>query len=266
MPPTYSIVIPAYNESARLAASLEQVLAYVHSQAWDAEVIVVNDGSRDNTADIIREFAANDPIVKLLENPGNRGKGYSVRNGMLHAQGQILLFSDADLSAPIEEAPKLLQALEAGADIAIGSRWLRAETQTQRQPLHRQLFGRIFNLLLRMSLGLQFADTQCGFKAFKRAAAQAIFPLQKIERWGFDPEILFLARRMGLKVAEIPVAWGHSGGARINPVVDGAKMFQEMLRVRWYSITGEYSAAGAIRADARPTVPIAGKGQKEKRA
>lgn len=266
MPPTYSIVIPAYNESARLAASLEQVLAYVHSQAWDVEVIVVNDGSRDNTANIIREFAAKDPIVKLLENPGNRGKGYSVRNGMLHAQGRILLFSDADLSAPIEEAPELLQALEAGADIAIGSRWLRAETQTQRQPLHRQLFGRIFNLLLRMSLGLQFADTQCGFKAFKRTAAQAIFPLQKIERWGFDPEILFLARKMGFKVAEVPVAWGHSGGARINPVVDGAKMFQEMLRVRWYSITGEYDAASAMRADARSGVPIAGKGQKEKRA
>jgi len=264
--PTYSIVIPAYNESARLAASLEKVLAYVHSQGWDAEVIVVNDGSRDNTAEIVRGFAAKDPVVKLLDNPGNRGKGYSVRSGMLYAQGRILLFSDADLSAPIEEAPKLLQALEDGADIAIGSRWLRAETQTQRQPLHRQLFGRIFNLLLRMSLGLQFADTQCGFKAFKRAAAQAIFPLQKIERWGFDPEILFLARKMGFKVEEIPVAWGHSGGARINPVFDGAKMFQEMLRVRWYSIAGEYDAAGAIRSDARGSVPIAGKSHKEKRA
>jgi dolichyl-phosphate beta-glucosyltransferase len=264
--PTYSIVIPAYNESARLAASLEKVLAYVHAQGWDAEVIVVNDGSRDNTAEIIREFAAKDPIVKLLDNPGNRGKGYSVRSGMLHAQGQVLLFSDADLSAPIEEAPKLLQALEAGADIAIGSRWLRAETQTQRQPLHRQLFGRVFNLLLRMSLGLQFADTQCGFKAFKRAAAEAIFPLQKIERWGFDPEILFLARKLGFKVQEVPVAWGHSGGARINPVVDGAKMFQEMLRVRWYSITGEYDGAGAMRGEARSSVPIAGKSQKEKRA
>lgn len=266
MIPTYSIVIPAYNESARLAASLEKVLAYVHAQGWDAEVLVVNDGSRDNTAEIIREFAAKDPIVKLLDNPGNRGKGYSVRSGMLHAQGQILLFSDADLSAPIEEAPKLLQALEAGADIAIGSRWLRAETQTQRQPLHRQLFGRIFNLLLRMSLGLQFADTQCGFKAFKRAAADAIFPLQKIERWGFDPEILFLARKLGFKVQEVPVAWGHSGGARINPLVDGAKMFQEMLRVRWYSITGEYNADGTIRDEARSSVPIAGKSQKEKRA
>ena len=264
--PTYSIVIPAYNESTRLGASLEKVLEYVHAQGWDAEVIVVNDGSRDNTAEIVREFTAKDPIVKLLDNPGNRGKGYSVRNGMLLAQGRIILFSDADLSAPIEEAPKLLSALEAGADIAIGSRWLRAETQTQRQPLHRQLFGRIFNLLLRMSLGLQFKDTQCGFKAFKRAAAQAIFPLQKIERWGFDPEILFLARKMGFKVDEVAVAWGHVGDARINPLVDGAKMFQEMLRVRWYSMTGEYDSAGAIRGDGRSSVPIARKSQKEKRA
>ena len=266
MPPTYSIVIPAYNESARLGTSLEKVLAFVQAQGWDAEVLVVNDGSRDNTGEIVRTFARKDPIVKLLENPGNRGKGYSVRNGMLHAQGRIILFSDADLSSPIEEAPKLLNALEAGADIAIGSRWLRAETQTQRQPLHRQVFGRIFNLLLRISLGLQFADTQCGFKAFKRAAAQAIFPRQKIERWGFDPEILFLARKLRFQVQEVPVAWGHSGGARINPVIDGAKMFQEMLRVRWYSMTGEYDASGSVHSEGRSPVPIAGKSQNEKRA
>ncbi|HVN18813.1 MAG TPA: dolichyl-phosphate beta-glucosyltransferase [Dongiaceae bacterium] len=265
MPPTYSIVIPAYNESARLAGSLEKVLAYVHTQGWDAEVIVVNDGSRDNTAEIIRGFAAKDPILRLLENPGNRGKGYSVRNGVLHAQGRMILFSDADLSSPIEEAPKLLNALEAGADIAIGSRWLRSETQTQRQPLHRQLFGRIFNLMLRASLGLQFKDTQCGFKAFKRPAAQAIFPLQKIERWGFDPEILFLARKFGFKVVEIPVVWGHSGGTRINPVVDGARMFQEMLRVRWNSIIGEYDGIGAA-PNTNTAVPLAGKTHKEKNA
>lgn len=246
MPPTHSIVIPAYNESARLGASLLKVLAYVHAQGWDAEVVVVNDGSRDNTANIIRDFAAKDRAVRLVENPGNRGKGYSVRNGMLHAEGDILIFSDADLSSPIEEASKLLEALECGADIAIGSRWLRSETQTQRQPLHRQIFGRIFNLLLRLTLGLQFKDTQCGFKAFKRTAAQAIFPLQKIERWGFDPEILFLARKIGFKVKEVPVLWGHSGGTRINPFVDGFRMFTEMLRVRWYSLTRKYD--GAARA------------------
>ncbi len=242
MDPTYSIVIPAYNESARLGATLEKVLAYVHGQRWDAEVIVVNDGSRDNTAEIVRAYSAKDPVLRLVENPGNHGKGYSVRNGMLHARGKIVLFSDADLSSPIEEARKLFQALDTGADIAMGSRWLRAETQTQRQPLHRQVFGRIYNLILRLTLGLQFADTQCGFKAFKQAAVQAIFPLQKIERWGFDPEILFLARKLKFKVKEVPVAWGHSGGTRINPLVDGSRMVMEMLKIRWYDLTGKYSS------------------------
>jgi dolichyl-phosphate beta-glucosyltransferase len=238
--PTYSIVIPAYNEGARLGATLEKVLAYVRARGWDAEVIVVNDGSRDNTADIIQAFSAKHPMLRLLENPGNRGKGYSVRNGMLNARGQIVLFSDADLSSPIEEAPKLFQALDEGADIAIGSRWLRAETQTQRQPLHRQLFGRIFNLALRLTLGLKFKDTQCGFKAFKQPAVQAIFPLQRIERWGFDPEILFLARKLKFKVREVPVAWAHREGTSINPLVDGSRMVMEMLRVRWYDLTGKY--------------------------
>ena len=252
MNPTYSIVIPAYNESARLGATLDKVLSFVHAQQWDAEVIVVNDGSRDNTAEIARTFAAKDPCLHLVENPGNRGKGYSVRNGMLHSQGRVVLFSDADLSSPIEESVKLFSAIEEGADIAIGSRWLRAETQTQRQPLHRQLFGRIFNLALRLTLGLQFADTQCGFKAFRRQAVDAIFPLQKIERWGFDPEILFLARKFGFKVKEVPVLWGHSGGTRINPLIDGSRMVQEMFRIRWYSITGKYAIGRQPRIVAEP--------------
>src|SRR5207248_6225625 len=150
--PRYSIIIPAYNEGARLEATLERVLSCISLRNWDAEVIVVNDGSRDNTADLVRAQALEHPNLRLLENPGNRGKGYSVRNGMLNASGEVLLFSDADLSSPLEEAPKLFAALEAGADVAIGSRWLRSELQTQRQPLHRQLFGRIFNLALRIVL------------------------------------------------------------------------------------------------------------------
>ena len=251
----YSIVIPAYNESARLGATLEKVVDYVQTQGWDAEIIVVNDGSRDNTADIVRSISEKYPALRLVENPGNRGKGYSVRNGMLNARGRVVLFSDADLSSPIEEAPKLFKALADGADIAIGSRWLRAEMQTHRQPLHRQLFGRIFNLMLRTTLGLQFADTQCGFKAFKRPAAQAIFPLQRIERWGFDPEVLFLARKFGFKVREVPVAWGHSGGTRINPLVDGSKMFTEMFRVRWNDMTGKYDAAPPTPPPAAKPVP-----------
>jgi dolichyl-phosphate beta-glucosyltransferase len=251
---TYSIVIPAYNEGQRLGATLEKVLAYVRRQGWDAEVIVVSDGSRDNTTDIVREYAKTNPNLRLLENPGNRGKGYSVRSGILSARGDIIVFSDADLSSPIEEMPKLLDALSSGADIAIGSRWLRAELQTQRQSLHRQLFGRIFNLLLRMTLGLQFKDTQCGFKAFTRRAALTILPLQRIERWGFDPEILFLAHTFGFRVDEIPVRWGHSGGTRINPLMDGARMFQEMLRIRWYSITGKYDGGVPVVQPAK-TMP-----------
>ena len=248
MDPVYSIVIPAYNERARLASTLERVLTYVHTQGWDAEVIVVNDGSRDNTADIVRSFAEKDPVLRLVENPGNRGKGYSVRNGVLNARGRVILFTDADLSSPIEEATKLLKALEDGNDIAIGSRWLKTELQTRKQPLHRQIFGRLFNLVLRLVLGLQFADTQCGFKAFKRPAAQAIFPLQRIERWGFDPEILFLARKLGYKVAEIPVHWGHVGEARINPLRDGIRALGEMLQIRWNSITGKYDSPTAVTA------------------
>jgi glycosyltransferase involved in cell wall biosynthesis len=239
---TYSIVIPAYNESSRLRPTLDTLLRYVHDQQWDVEILVVNDGSKDDTAQVVREYGKIHPEILLLENPGNRGKGFSVRNGMLHARGDICLFTDADLSSPIEEAQKLLAAINAGADLAIGSRWLKAELQTERQPLYRQAFGRIFNLVLRVVLGMRFVDTQCGFKAFRREAVQRIFPLQKIERWGFDPEILYLARRAGLKVAEVPVVWAHSEGTRLSPVKDGIRMFGEVLRIRWYAITGAYNS------------------------
>jgi dolichyl-phosphate beta-glucosyltransferase len=252
--PTYSIVVPAYNESARLGASLEKILSYVARQGWYVEIIVVNDGSTDDTAEIVRRLAQQNPALRLIENPGNRGKGYSVRNGMVQARGQVVIFSDADLSSPIEEVPKLLKALDVGADIAIGSRWLRSELQTERQPLHRQLFGRVFNLLLRITLGLQFKDTQCGFKAFQQKAVRRIFPLQRIERWGFDPEILFLARKFGFKVQEVAVAWAHSGGTRIHPLTDGSRMFWEMLRIRWYDLTGKYDGAAPAPADAK-TLP-----------
>ena len=252
---TYSIVIPAYNEGQRLGATLDKVLAYVRQQGWDAEIIVVNDGSRDNTAEIVRTFAKQNPMLRLLENPGNRGKGYSVRNGMLNARGDVVVFSDADLSSPIEEMPKLLQAIAAGADIAIGSRWLRAELQTRRQSLHRQLIGRVFNLLNRLILGLRFKDTQCGFKAFTRRAAQTILPLQRIERWGFDPEILFIARRFGFRVDEVAVHWGHAGGTRIHPLLDGARMFQEMLRIRGYALTGKYDGRPPVAVQSAKTLP-----------
>jgi dolichyl-phosphate beta-glucosyltransferase len=240
-PLTYSIIIPAYEEGARIGSSLDKVLTYAARRGWNAEVIVVNDGSSDNTAEIVLGYAANHPMLRLVEHPDNRGKGYSVRNGMLHARGEVLLFSDADLSSPIEEASKLFAAIADGADLAIGSRWLQSELQTQRQPLYRQFFGRIFNLLLRLILGLKFKDTQCGFKAFTRRAAQTIFPLQKIERWGFDPELLYLAKKFGFTVAEVPVAWAHREGTRINPLRDGIRMLGEMLRIRWNALSGKYA-------------------------
>jgi len=244
---TYSIVIPAYNESSRLRPTLDSLLRFTQAQKWDVEILVVNDGSADDTAQVVREYGKAHPQILLVENPGNRGKGFSVRNGMLHARGEICLFTDADLSSPIEEAQKLLAAIDHGADVAIGSRWLKSELQTERQPLYRQAFGRIYNIVLRVVLGMRFVDTQCGFKAFRRGAVQRIFPLQKIERWGFDPEILFLARRAGLRVDEVAVVWAHSEGTRLNPFRDGMRMFGEVLRIRWYSMTGAYNA-GAVPA------------------
>ena len=241
--PSYSIVLPAYNERERIAGTLDKILAYAAERRWNVEVIVVDDGSTDDTATIVSQYARKHPVLRLLENPGNRGKGFSVRNGMLHAKGDILLFSDADLSSPIEEADKLFAAMAQGADIAIGSRWVDRRLQIRRQPLHRRIFGRIFNLSLRLVLGLQFKDTQCGFKAFNRRSAQTIFPLQKIERWGFDPELLFLARKFQFSVREVPVAWSHREGTRIHPLRDGIRMFSELLRVRWYALRGEYSRA-----------------------
>jgi glycosyltransferase involved in cell wall biosynthesis len=247
----YSFIIPAYNETSRIRPTLDELLRYTQERNWDVEILVVDDGSRDDTAQIVREYGKAHPQILLVENPGNRGKGFSVRNGMLHARGDICLFTDADLSSPISEAPKLFDAIAAGADIAIGSRWLRSDLQTERQPLYRQAFGRIFNVVLRVVLGLNFADTQCGFKAFRREAAQRIFPLQKIERWGFDPEILFLARRMNFTVKEVPVVWAHNEGTRLHPFRDGFRMFLEVLRIRWNSISGAYTAA-AVPSPRKP--------------
>jgi len=239
--PQYSIVIPAYNEGERIGNTLHRVLHYADERKWSVEVLVVNDGSRDSTVDIVQQYAKQNPCLRLIENPGNRGKGFSVRNGMLHAQGKILLFTDADLSSPIQEADKLFAAIQGGADVAIGSRWLNAQLQSRRQPLHRQVFGRVFNLMLRLVLGLRFKDTQCGFKAFTRTAAQAIFPLQNIERWGFDPEVLYLAQRFHFKIAEVPVVWAHREGTQIHPLRDGIRMLGEVMRIRWNAMSGKYA-------------------------
>jgi len=232
--------VPAYNERARIGATLEQILDHLRAQQWNAEIVVVDDGSRDDTLEILTRFSREHPQVRVLQNPGNQGKGYAVRNGMMNARGEILLFTDADLSSPISEASKLFAALEQGADVAIGSRWLDPTLQFQRQSLKRQALSRLYNIFLRMVLLFPYRDTQCGFKAFTRHAAEKIFPQQRITRWGFDPEILFLAHRMGLKVAEVPVRWGHDERSKIHPVRDGLRMAMDALKVRWNAMKGRY--------------------------
>jgi dolichyl-phosphate beta-glucosyltransferase len=238
--PKYSIVIPAFNERARIPSTLRSVVDCVRARGWSAEIIVVNDGSSDETAQLIREFSEHSPEVRLIENPRNCGKGYSVRSGILHALGDVVMFTDADLSSPIEEAERLFAAIAQGADIAIGSRWLASSRQTHRQPLYRQFFGRCFNVLTRMVMNLPFADTQCGFKAFTRSAAQTVFQLQTIERWGFDPEILFIALKRGYHIQEVPVSWAHDARSRISYLRDGLQMLKELAIVRWNALLGRY--------------------------
>ena len=247
--PTISIVIPAYNEGARIETALRRVLTCVSDRQWDAEVLVVDDGSTDDTAAIVQRWMTRHPALQLFENPGNRGKGYSVRNGLLQAAGEIVMFTDADLSAPIEEAEQLFRAIHDGADVAIGSRWLDKQRQTRHQPMYRRFFGRCYNALTRVVVRLPYKDTQCGFKAFTRAAARCIFPLQTIERWGFDPEILFIARKLDLKVVEVPVTWGHDERSRISYLRDGSQMLKDMVEIRSNSVRGRYDRAIAAMKD-----------------
>ena len=261
--PQLSIVIPAYNESARIEATLKRVMTCVAERRWDAEVLVVDDGSSDDTAAIVELWMEEYPRLNLVQNPGNRGKGYSVRNGLLQAAGDVVMFTDADLSAPMEEAERLIAAIAEGADVAIGSRWLDRERQTIQQPLYRQFFGRCFNWITRTVMGLPFKDTQCGFKAFRREAAQVIFRLQTIERWGFDPEILFIAQKLRYTIREVPVTWGHDERSRMSYLKDGVKMLEEMAIVRGNSVAGRYDEAiAAIRDTSHMVTPQVDHGAK----
>ncbi|HUA00080.1 MAG TPA: dolichyl-phosphate beta-glucosyltransferase [Candidatus Aquilonibacter sp.] len=240
--PDLSIVIPAFNEERRLGRTLARIRDYfaVHPEAGEIEVIVVDDGSTDGTARVAQEWERQIPLLRTVSNEGNRGKGYSVRHGMLEARGRIALFTDADLSSPIEESEKLLAAVRAGNDVAIGSRALDRSLIEVHQSRLRELAGIIFNGFVRFFTGLPFADTQCGFKAFVRERSRIVFEQQRIERFGFDPEILFLARRHGLQTTEVPVRWAHDPATKVHVLRDSLVMFFDLLYVRWNALTGRY--------------------------
>jgi dolichyl-phosphate beta-glucosyltransferase len=237
--PELSIVIPSYNEELRLPVTLSHIAAYVRSSNREVEVIVVDDGSRDRTISVAESFRNKIPSLRVVSNGENRGKGYSVRHGMREARGVIVLFTDADLSAPIEELEKLLPAME-NHDVAIGSRAVDRSLITVHESAFREFAGIIFNKIVRLILRLPFVDTQCGFKLFRREACRIIFDQQRIERFGFDPELLYLARHHGLRAVEIPVRWGHSPATKVNMLRDSVQMFLDVFIIRWNSLTGRY--------------------------
>jgi dolichyl-phosphate beta-glucosyltransferase len=235
-----SIVIPSYNEELRLPATLERIAEYLATVALRTEVLVVDDGSGDRTAAVAESFRPKLPGLRVLSNGSNRGKGYSVRHGMLEACGALVLFTDADLSAPIEESDKLIAALQRGYDVAIGSRAMDRSLISTHESLFREFAGIVFNKIVRAVLRLPFVDTQCGFKAFRRERCRIIFEQQRIEGFGFDPELLYLARHHGLQSIEIPVRWGHSPATKVNMLSDSMKMFVDIFAIRWNALRGRY--------------------------
>jgi dolichyl-phosphate beta-glucosyltransferase len=231
-----SIVIPAYNEENRLEPSLKKIQQYLAASQWDfSEILVVDDGSRDRTSEVARRNG-----VIVLANPGNRGKGYTVRHGMLKARGDWVLYTDADLSAPVEELEKLWTSADReGAQVAIGSRAVDRSLVGVHQPLVRELSGRCFNLAMRMVTGLPFRDTQCGFKLFEAPTARDVFSRQQLDGFGFDVEVLFIATKLGRKAIEVPVRWDNVEGTKVS-LWSGAKAFVDPVKVRLNSLQGRY--------------------------
>ena len=228
-----SIVIPAYNEANRLPPSLAKVLAYATESAREIDLVLVDDGSSDGTAEVARQVVGAKLPLTVLTNDPNRGKGYSVCRGMLEAEGECVLFTDADLSTPIEEADRLVAAIEGGADIAIGSRGMKESDIQVHQPWWREYAGRLFGRLMRLMAVRGLHDTQCGFKCFRRGAAQAVFPRQTLAGWAFDVEVLIIAHKLGYAIAEIPVRWVNDPESKVSLLTDGPKMLADVVRARW---------------------------------
>ncbi len=248
--PFLSVVIPAYNEERRLPGTLTRVVEYLAQQAYSSEVIVVDDGSADRTAEIVEEFGAAHPQVLLIRND-HRGKGYAVRTGMLRARGHIALFSDADLSTPIEEIAEMLPWFERGYDIVIGSRE-GAGAKRIKEPFYRHFMGRVFNAVVRLLTVRGINDTQCGFKAFRDEVAHAVFSRMKLygenaQRvtdsmvTGFDVEVLFIGQKFGYKIKEVPVEWRYGNETKVNPLKDSWRNFRDVVLVRWNDWRGKYS-------------------------
>ncbi|MFW5867009.1 MAG: dolichyl-phosphate beta-glucosyltransferase [Armatimonadota bacterium] len=228
-----SVVIPAYNEEQRLGPTLELVIDYLDGRDYASELIVVDDGSSDATAELARGFIEGGPVPgRVLVNEQNRGKGYSVRRGMTDSKGRLALFSDADLSTPIEYEADLRAAIAEGADVAIGSRALRESDLVVPQPFMRQTAGKMFSVVQRGILGSGIRDTQCGFKMFTREAVEAIFPHQQLERWAFDAELIFIALRLGFEVVEVPVRWLNSPDTKVSAFTDGMRMVADLWTIR----------------------------------
>lgn len=233
-----SIIIPAYNEERRLPSSLEKILDFIDRCGYQAEVIVVDDGSEDGTADVVRRFQEKAPFIKLIE-ARHGGKGHAVRTGMLQAAGEYLFLADSDLSMPVEELSKFLPPALDGYDIAIASREIEGAVRYD-EPFYRHLIGRVFNLLVRALAVRGISDTQAGFKCFRRAAARRLFSLQTIDGWGFDVEILMLAQKRRMTIVEVPIHWYHNNDSRVRPGRDAYLMFMEVLRVHRNARNGVY--------------------------
>jgi dolichyl-phosphate beta-glucosyltransferase len=246
--PDLSVVIPAFNEEKRLPATLHRVLAYFRHQPFAAEILVVDDGSRDATAACVARIAREDRRVRLLQYGANRGNGYAVRYGMLRGRGRLLLMCDADLSTPIEELAKLSAAVDGGADVAIGSRVLPGSDLAVRQPLVRELVGRSFNMVVRLLALPGIHDTQCGFKLFTRAAARDIVPVLTVDHWCFDVEALLVARKMGFRIQEVPITWVNEANTKVNVLRDLARTGLDLarLRARWLLRRPQRSALESI--------------------
>ena len=239
-----SVVVPAFEEAARLGPTLDAIRHFLDNCRFDSEVVVVVDGGRDTTLDLAQEVAREWPALVVLHHEPNRGKGYAVRRGMLAARGRYRLFSDADLSTPLEEVDRLIKAIADGADVAIGSRALPASDVRVRQAWWRQSMGRIFNQVVRRVAVPGIRDTQCGFKCFRGAAADRVFERQRMAGFSFDVELLWIARKLGYRVDEVPVTWVNDPLSRVDPVRDSARMLADLVRLRIDDWRGRYRDTG----------------------